>query len=145
VAFSTDDSDSTISAVESAMNTISTDSSSAGATAILAAVEEVSGEDGLSMTAETATTDDDSSDGGDDATTDDDSSDGGDDDDDDDKPGPPLGLILGPIFGVLALAAIAGAYMLSKQNKDKATAKVPTEESGLDDQMNTVGPSGSEM
>lgn len=132
MAFSTDDSDSTISAVESAMNTISTDSSSAGATAILAAVEEVSGEDGLSMTAETATTDDDSSDGGD-------------DDDDDDKPGPPLGLILGPIFGVLALAAIAGAYMLSKQNKDKATAKVPTEESGLDDQMNTVGPSGSEM
>ena len=112
------------------MNTISTDSSSAGAAAILAAVEEVSGEDGLSMTAEAATTDDSSSDDG---------------DDDDDKPRPPLGLILGPIFGVLALAAIAGAYMLGKRNSDKATAKVPTEESDLDDQVNPVGPSTSDM
>lgn len=117
MAFSTDDSDSTISAVESAMNTISTDSSSDGAIAILAAVEEVTGEDGLSMTAEAATTDDSSSDGG---------------DDDDDKPGPPLGFILGPIVGVLALAAIAGAYMLGRHNNGKATAEVPTEESDLE-------------
>lgn len=92
------------------------------ATAIVAAVEEVSGVDGLSMTAETAaTTDDDGSSGGGD---DDDGN-----DDDDKKKGPPIGLIVGPIFGVLVLAAIIGAIMfVQKQNKDKATAKVPTDE-----------------
>ena len=88
--------------------------------------------DGLSMTAETAaTTDDDGSSGGGD--DDDGSSGGGDDDDgnddDDKKKGPPIGLIVGPIFGVLVLAAIIGAIMfVQKQNKDKATAKVPTDE-----------------
>ena len=127
------------------MNTISTDSSSAGATAVLAAVEEGTGEDGLSMTAEAATTDDSSSDGSTAIPTPQPTAlptpQPG--DDDDDKPRPPLGLILGPIFGVLALAAIAGAYMLGKQNNDKA--KVPTEESDLDDQVNPVGPSASDL